>query len=175
MRQRMSRFTPLAVLATVAALTAILTFEIVRALPVPHRTDGLRSVTPSVSPPESLHRVLHALADRALTKPKLTYGSDTASRIRITYDTDFSIGGVIYRKAATDNIASSVSTGTALTSTQAAIFRVEIDDTGAVTTVQGPIVTLASADPPVPQRSACARASSPMIGPSARRRSAGFT
>lgn len=150
MRQRMKTF---GILAIVAGLTAVLTYGLVTAQ-TPHRTDGVLPIKMGPPPqPRSLVTLLQAMRDRTLGQVGLTYGSSSAGLLRWTDTFDYTINGIVYQVDTRDNIADSIS-GTALTNTQSCIFRVEIDSARAVTTVQGPIVTTASADPPLPPRSA---------------------
>ena len=82
---------------------------------------------------------LKANRNRVLAKPTLAIGT-TTSRIQVTNSlVDFMIDGVIYRKAAEDNI--SVGSLTALTAGQTCRIRVEINSAGTVSFVQGPIKT----------------------------------
>lgn len=92
--------------------------------------------------------VLQALRNRVFGSPGLSYGSGSPGLVRMnpaTADDEvaFSINGTMYRKAAADDIAASIA-GTALTNLQTCIWRVEIDTAGAITSVQGGIVTNAT-------------------------------
>ncbi len=109
-------------------------------------------LTPTGVTQDELVKLLKALRNRVLAKPTLATGS-TTSRIQVTNSlTDFCIDGVVYRKAAEDNI--SVGALTALTATQACRLRVEINSAGTVSVVQGPVVTGARGTAPTPLRTA---------------------
>ena len=109
-------------------------------------------ITPTGVNQDELVKVLQALRNRILAKPTLAPGS-TTSRIQVTNSlTDFCIDGVVYRKAAEDNI--SVGSLTALTAGQACRIRVEISTAGTVSFKQGPIVTGARGTARTPNRTA---------------------
>lgn len=109
-------------------------------------------LTPTGVTQDELVKVLQALRNRILAKPTLAIGS-TTSQVQVTNSlTDFCIDGVVYRKAAQDNI--SVGALTALTAGQACRIRVEINSAGTVSFVQGKIVTGARGTGPTPLRTA---------------------
>ena len=70
------------------------------------------------------------------------------AKFKTTATINYTIGGLMYTKAAADNLV--FSTGhTALGANQACLFGLQLDASGNVTTVQGPVV--AAGDPcPVP-------------------------
>lgn len=82
--------------------------------------------------------VLRALRNRALGKASLAQAT-TTTQIQITNQTDFMIDGLIYRKAAANNISIAALTATA--ANQNSRVRVEINSAGTVSFVQGPIVS----------------------------------
>jgi hypothetical protein len=84
----------------------------------------------------------------SLTAAGLAEGTNSAT-FKTTNTLAFTNNGVFKSKGATDNLV--FITGTALAASQACLFAVWIDGSGAVTTTQGPIV--AAGDPcPVPSQ-----------------------
>lgn len=74
------------------------------------------------------------------------------AKFKTTAAVNYTIGGLMYSKAAADNLVFS-SGHTALAAGQSCLFGLQLDASGNVTTVQGPIV--AAGDPcPVPTPSA---------------------
>lgn len=82
--------------------------------------------------------------NRVFTKAILAEGTN-ANTFKTTATTIFSIKGVMYSKAATDNLAFS-SGHTALAASQQCVFGVCLDSSGNVTTVQGPIKDVGNDD-----------------------------
>lgn len=139
------------------ALVVGMVFAAGAAVAQPPRGDNVPTIKMGPQPtPQSLVTILQAMRDRLLGWPNLTYGSGSPGLLRVAELFDYTINGVVYQKSVADNIASSIS-GSAVSATQESIFRVEMNSSGTVATVQGPIVTnsdCGSAIATLPQRSA---------------------
>lgn len=78
-----------------------------------------------------------------LANPALALGSGSAFLLRITNAITFSVKGLLYSKAATDNIAGSV-TGTTQSANTTRLYAFDINAAGTVSCVAGKEVTNAS-------------------------------
>ncbi len=109
-------------------------------------------LTPTGLSQDELIQFLKALRNRVLAKPTLAMATNTTG-IQVTNSlVDFMIDGVLYRKAAADNVA--VGALTALLAGQACRIRVEINSAGTLNFVQGPIATGARGTAKTPIRTA---------------------